>query len=84
MPPWIVSADRRVAIAKVKAPRILKEAEIENRQNQDASKVRITAEGEKLTVEAQARAEAETERIRQQAEPNIEPAISFILSEVLP
>ena len=78
------SADRRVASAKEKARQILKEAEIEIRQMQDASKVRITAEGEKLAVEAQARAEAETERIRQQAEPNIEPAVSFILSEVLP
>ena len=41
-------------------------------------------QGEKLAAEAQTVADAEAERIRQQAEPNIEPAVSFVLSEVLP
>jgi vacuolar-type H+-ATPase subunit H len=78
------SADRRIANAQDKARRILKEAEIQIRQMQDASKVRITVQGEKLAAEAQTVADAEAERIRQQAEPNIEPAVSFVLSEVLP
>jgi vacuolar-type H+-ATPase subunit H len=78
------SADRRIANAQDKARRILKEAEIQIRQMQDASKARITVQGEKLAAEAQTVADAEAERIRQQAEPNIEPAVSFVLSEVLP
>ena len=78
------SADRRIANAQDKARRILKEAEIQIRQMQDASKARITVQGEKLAAEAQTVADAEAERIRQQAEPNIEPVVSFVLSEVLP
>jgi len=78
------SAERRIADAKEKARRILNEAEMQILQMEDASRARITAEGENLDAEAQARAEAEAERIRLQAEPNIEPAVSFILSEVLP
>jgi vacuolar-type H+-ATPase subunit H len=78
------SAERRIAGAKEKARRILNEAEIQIHQMEDASKARITAEGEKLAAEAQARAEAEAESIRQQAESSIESAVSFILSEVLP
>ena len=78
------SADRRIANAQDKARRILKEAEIQIRQMQDAAKARITVQGEKLAAEAQTVADAEAERIRQQAEPNIEPAVSFVLSEVLP
>ena len=78
------SADQRIADAQEKARRILNETEIQIRQMQESSKARITAECEKLAIEAQARAEAETELIRQQAEPNIEPAVSFVLLEVLP
>jgi F0F1-type ATP synthase membrane subunit b/b' len=51
---------------------------------EEASKARITEEGEKIAEEAQARAEAEAARIRRQADSKIERAVRFTLSEVLP
>jgi len=78
------SADQRIAGAEDKSRRILSEADIQIRRMEEAAKARITAEDEKLAAEAQARAEAEAARIRRQADSNIERAVRFVLSEVLP
>lgn len=78
------TADRRIAAAQEKARRILDEAEIQIRQMEANSKTRIAETEKKLSQEAQARAEGEVAHIRRQADSNIERAVRFILSEVLP
>jgi vacuolar-type H+-ATPase subunit H len=77
-------ADGRIANAKEKARRIMNEADIQIRQMSEASKARITGEGNKLAEEAHTRAEAEADRLRRQADSHIDRAVGFILSEVLP
>jgi vacuolar-type H+-ATPase subunit H len=78
------TADCRIANAQEKARRILDEAEIQIRQMEENAKTRMAEEAAKLAEEAQARAEVEVEHIRHQAGSNIERAVRFILSEVLP
>ena len=78
------TADARTADAQEKARCILNEAEIQIRQIDETSKAQITEEAKKLAEAAQARAEAEAERICRQADPHIDRAVRFILSEVLP
>ncbi len=50
----------------------------------DTWKVRIAEESEKVIQDARVQAEGEAQRIREQAERNMDRAVDFILSEVLP
>ncbi len=78
------TAEGRVAQAEEDARRILAEADVRIGQMEQALEARIKQESEKYAQEAQARAEAETRSIRQQADPNIDRAVDFLLSEVMP
>jgi vacuolar-type H+-ATPase subunit H len=78
------SAEHRIASAAEEARHILAEADAQIRQMADTSKVRIAKENEKYAEGAHARAEAEAQDIREQAERNIDRAVDFILTEVLP
>jgi vacuolar-type H+-ATPase subunit H len=78
------SAEHRIACAEQEARRILAEADVQIRQMAETSKAWIVKESEKYGGEARGRAEAEAERIRQQADANIDRAVDFILSEVMP
>ena len=78
------SAEQRVTAAKQEAQRILAEADAQIHQMADTWKARIAEESEKYTEDGRLRAETEAKRIREQAERNIDQAVNFILSEVLP
>jgi V/A-type H+-transporting ATPase subunit G/H len=78
------SAEDRVAKAEEEARRILAETDTQIRQMEETLNARIAQESEKYAKEAQARSEAEAQRIRRQADPNIDQAIDFLLSEVIP
>jgi vacuolar-type H+-ATPase subunit H len=77
-------AEQRIASAEQEAQRILTVADAQIRQMADTSKARIAEESEKYAEEARGRAEAEAQRIREQAERNIDRAVDYIFSEVLP
>ena len=78
------AAERRVAEAEEEARRILTDSDAEIRQMADTFRVRMAEEGEKIAGESNSRAEAEAEHIRQKAEQNIDRAVDFVLSEVVP
>ncbi len=78
------SAEQRIATAEQEARRILTEADGQVRQMADASKARIVEENKKYADEAAGRAEAEAQQIREQAERNIDRAVDYVFSEVLP
>jgi vacuolar-type H+-ATPase subunit H len=78
------SVEGRIANAEEKARRILMEADAQIRQMADTLKARIGSESEKIAEEAHVRAEADALLIQQQAAPNVDRAVDFILSEVLP
>jgi vacuolar-type H+-ATPase subunit H len=78
------SAKQRVAGAEQEAQRILAEADAQIRVMADTWNARIAQENEKYTEDARVRAESEARRIREQAERNMDRAVDFILSEVLP
>jgi vacuolar-type H+-ATPase subunit H len=78
------SAEDKIKGAEEEGLRILAEAEAEIRQIADTSRARIVKNEGKTAEEARARAEAEAESIRRRAAPNIDRAVDYILSEVLP
>ncbi len=78
------SAETRVAKGEEDARRILADADSKIREMEETLEARITREKEKRAQEAQAKAEAETQHIRQQADPNIDQAVKFLLSEIMP
>lgn len=78
------SAEQRVTGAEEEARRILASAEDEVRQMSDALKARITEENKRYAEEGRVLGEAEAQRIQQQADPGIERAVEYVLSEVLP
>jgi len=78
------SAEQRIASAEQEVRRILTEADARILQMADTSKARIAEESEKYAEEARGRAEAEARQIREQAERNIDRAVDYIFSEVLP
>jgi vacuolar-type H+-ATPase subunit H len=77
-------AKQRVAGAEQEAQRILAEADVQIRLMADTSKAQIAKENEKYIEGARVRAEGEAQRIREGAERNMDRAVDFILSEVLP
>jgi len=78
------SADDRIADAQDKARQILDEADTRIRTMTEASKTQIAEACNTIAEEARVRAEAEAEGIRRQADPHIDRAVRFLLSEVLP
>jgi vacuolar-type H+-ATPase subunit H len=78
------SAERRIKGAEEEGLSILAEADAEIRQMADRSKARIVKNEEKAAEEAQARAEAGSASIQRRAAPNIDRAVDYILSKVLP
>ncbi len=78
------SAGQTIAAAEQEAQRILTEADSQIRQMADTLKARIAEESKKYAEEAAGRAEAEAQRIREQAERDIDRAVEYVLSEVLP
>jgi len=78
------SAEGKVAKAKEEAQRILTDADVRIREMEETLEARISQETEKRAKEAHRRSEAEAQRIRQQADPNIDRTVDFLLSEVLP
>jgi vacuolar-type H+-ATPase subunit H len=74
----------RPGSAEEESKGILAEAEAQIRQMQEASRTRIAEDSSKLAADARARAQAEKERLQQQAGPNLERAVEFVLSKVLP
>ena len=78
------SAEGKVAKAKEEAQRILTEADVRIRQMEETLEARISQETEKRAKEAHRKSEVEAQRIRQQADPNIDRTVDFLLSEVLP
>jgi V/A-type H+-transporting ATPase subunit G/H len=78
------SAERGIKSAEEEAGRIMGEVEAQIRQLTDASEARIAEQEEKLAKEARKRAQEESRRIREQASPNLDRAVDFVLSEVLP
>lgn len=78
------SAEQKVADAEEESQRILGEADAQIRLMADTWKARITEESEKYAEDARVRAETEAQLIHEQAERNMDRAVDFILSEVLP
>ena len=78
------AADQRIKDAEAEGQRLLAEAEAQIRQMSEVSRAQIAQEGANLGEDASKRAEAEKERIRSQALPNLDRAVAFILSEVIP
>ena len=78
------AAEQRIAGAEEEARRILASGDAEVRQMGDVLKTRIAKESERYAEEGRTHGEAEAERIRQQADSNIERAVEYVLSEVLP
>jgi vacuolar-type H+-ATPase subunit H len=78
------SAEQKIADAEEESRRILVKADAQIRLMADTWKARIAEESEKYAEDARVRGEAEAQRIREQAERNMDRAVDFILSEVLP
>jgi vacuolar-type H+-ATPase subunit H len=78
------SAESRIARAEEESRRILADAEGQIHRMTDVSKAQVAEECEKIAQESRKRAEMEARRIRDQAEPHMDRAVSFILSKVLP
>ena len=78
------SAESRIKAAEEEGQRILAEADAEIRQMSDRTKDRRVKNEEKAGEKAQARAEAAAESIERRAAANIDKAVEYILSKVLP
>jgi vacuolar-type H+-ATPase subunit H len=78
------AADQRIKSGEAESQRLLAEAEAQIHQMNEASKAQIVQECAKLGEDAGQRATAERERMRSQALPNLDRAVAFILSEVMP
>ncbi len=78
------SAEQRIADAEQVERRVLAEADAQIRLMADTWKARIAEESEKVIEDARVLAEGEAQRIREQAERNMDRAVDFIVSEVLP
>ena len=78
------SADLRIKSAEAEGKRLLAEAEAQVRQMEEASRTQIAETGARLAEDARRRAAAENDRLLSLARPNLERAVEFILSKVLP
>ena len=78
------SAESRIKAAEEEGQRILAEADAEIRQMAYRTRDSIAKNREKVAEEAQAQAEAEAESIQRRATTNIDGAVDYILSKVLP
>ncbi len=78
------SAEQKIASAEKEARRILADADLEIRQVDDNLKARIAEESKRLAEDGRSRAETETGQIRRQAEANMDWAVNFVLSKVVP
>ena len=79
-----LSAEQRIAAAEEEARRISTEADAQINQLTDGLKARIAKETERFGEAARNRAEAEVTRIRRQADSNMDRAVDFVLSGVMP
>jgi vacuolar-type H+-ATPase subunit H len=77
-------ADQRIKSAEEESHRLLAEAETQVQQMEEDSKIRIAKARSEIDAESQALAAEEKERLRNQALPNIDQAVAFILKEVIP
>jgi len=77
-------ADLRIKSAAAESERLLAEAEVQILQMAEASRTWIAEESARLAEDAHKRAAAEQERLRRQAAPNLERAVKFILTKVMP
>jgi vacuolar-type H+-ATPase subunit H len=78
------SADLRIDRAEAESSRLLDEAEAQIRQMEEGSRRHIAETTARLAEDARKRAAVEEERLRSQALQNLDRAVEFILSEVLP
>jgi F-type H+-transporting ATPase subunit b len=78
------SADLRIKRAEAESKRLLAEAEAQIRQMEAESRTQIAETRARLAEDARQRGVTEQERLRSQAGPNLERAVEFILSEVVP
>jgi vacuolar-type H+-ATPase subunit H len=78
------SAEDRVNRAKVESQRLLDEAEAQIRRMAEVSHTHMAEVSARLTEDARQRAAAEQERLRSQAVPNLDRAVAFIFSKVMP
>jgi vacuolar-type H+-ATPase subunit H len=78
------SAEQRLKRAEAESQRLLAEAEAQIRQMEEASRTHIAAASAKLAEDARQRAAAAQERLRAQGLANLEKAVAFILSEIMP
>jgi vacuolar-type H+-ATPase subunit H len=78
------SARDRVNRAEAEGQRLLAEAETQIRRNAEVSQTQTAEVSARLAEDARQRAAAEQERLRRQAAPNLDRAVAFILSKVMP
>jgi vacuolar-type H+-ATPase subunit H len=78
------AADQQVKDAEAEAQRLLAEAEAQIRQWEEESRKQSAEENAWLVEATRNRAQEEKERLRSQALPNLERAVKFILTKVLP
>jgi vacuolar-type H+-ATPase subunit H len=79
-----LTADGKIKSAEAESARLLAEAEAQIRQMEEEAKTRMAEESAKLADDARTRAAAEKTGLRSRALPNLDRAVRFVLSEVLP
>jgi vacuolar-type H+-ATPase subunit H len=77
-------AEHRIKRAEEESKRLLDDTEAQIGQMEKASRTRIAEESAELAEDARIRAVREKERLHSQAVPNLDKAVEFILSEVMP
>jgi vacuolar-type H+-ATPase subunit H len=78
------SAEDRVNRAEAESQRLLDEAEAQISRMTEEARTQMAEVNASLTKDAHQRAAAEQERLRRQAVPNLDRAVAFILSKVMP
>jgi vacuolar-type H+-ATPase subunit H len=78
------SAEDRVNRAGAESQRLLAEAEAQIHRMEEVSRTQMAEVSLRLAEDARQHAAAEQERLRSQAAPNLDRAVAFILSEVMP
>jgi vacuolar-type H+-ATPase subunit H len=77
-------ADEKIRRARAESQRLKAEADQKVSKMQEAARERIAEETAKIKQEARSRAEKEQERLRSEARPQLDGAVKFVLSKVMP
>jgi len=78
------SAELRIEETQEESKRLVAEAEAQIRRMDDLMRTRVAEESARIAEETEASAEQEAHEIREQASINIDRAVDFIVSKVLP